>query len=474
MTLSHCWGSIEILRLQDSNLKTLCESIPLVRLPKTFRHAMKVTKCLGVRYLWIDSLCIIQDSETDWLREAGSMYHVYQNSYCNIAATGAANGEQGCFFSRNPNAVSATKVQPAWEDVTSETYVVVQPLHHCKSRFLDSPLLRRAWVVQERLLAHRTLHFTREQIFWECRTLMACEIYTGGIRTAPECGGHHTNIGGDDLYIHRAPDSQEETNRGLPKEAIAWNRIVDLYTRCDLTRASDKLIALSGIASEFHRTRLSADDQYLAGLWKSQLPNALLWQGATTTCSRPREYRAPSWSWASIDGPVSMRATERQLGHWYHIFTEVLVAETTTAGNNPTGKVTEGYLHLLVLFANATWEKGKYRMELVEVSKPGGKSLDMRSCSSMRLHGGMKFDTDTNCEKVIKTPIVCMEYNAPIEGTRHSHGWAPCLYGFVLEDSGEGTFRRIGTWDASSSSTALTSSVHELLPYFAHKIISLV
>jgi hypothetical protein len=59
----------------------------------------------------------------------------------------------------------------------------------------------------------------------------------------------------------------------------------------------------------------------------------------------------------------------------------------------------------------------------------------------MRLHGGMDFDTNINCEKVIKTPIVRMEYNAPIGGTRHSHGWAPCLYGFVLEDSGEGTFR---------------------------------
>jgi hypothetical protein len=92
----------------------------------------------------------------------------------------------------------------------------------------------------------------------------------------------------------------------------------------------------------------------------------------------------------------------------------------------------------------------------------------------MRLPGGMKFDVDTYCEKVIKTPIVYMEYSAPIEDTRHSHGLAPSLYGFVLEESDEGTFRRIGTWNASSSGTASTSSVHELLPYFAHKIISLV
>jgi hypothetical protein len=154
----------------------------------------------------------------------------------------------------------------------------------------------------------------------------------------------------------------------FPRRAIAWNRTVNLCTRCDLTRASDKLIALSAIASEFRRIWLSADDQYLVGLWKSQFPDALLWQGATTTYSRQREYRAPSWSLASIDGPIPMRATEQQPGHRYHIFTEALVAETTTAANNPTGKVTGGYLHLLVLFANATWEKRKYRMELIEVS----------------------------------------------------------------------------------------------------------
>jgi hypothetical protein len=149
-----------------------------------------------------------------------------------------------------------------------------------------------------------------------------------------------------------------------------------------MTKASDKLIALSGIAIESHRTRLSPDDQYLAGLWKSQLPNTLLWvgggqswEGAATTRSRPRSYRAPSWSWASIDGPISMRATEQRRGRWYHIFAEVLVAETTSAGNNPTGQVTWGYLHLLLLFANATWERGKYGMELAGIFKPGVKKL---------------------------------------------------------------------------------------------------
>lgn len=109
MTLSHCWGSNEILRLLRGNLDSLCKSIRLESLPKTFKDAMRITRDLGIRYLWIDSLCIIQDSPDDWLQEAAAVSYVYKNSFCNIAATGAADGSQGCFFSRNPNTISAPR-----------------------------------------------------------------------------------------------------------------------------------------------------------------------------------------------------------------------------------------------------------------------------------------------------------------------------------------------------------------------------
>lgn len=328
-------------------------------------------------------------------------------------------------------------------------------------------------MLQERLLAPRTVHFTKEQVFWESPAHMACEMYPGGIQTAPECGGHHAHVGLNDIHIHREQDTDEETNRGLPKEAIEWGRIVDHFTMCDLTVASDKLIALSGIAREFHRTRLSPGDEYLAGLWKSQMPNALFWgmgrsrEGDSPSWSRPNEYRAPSWSWVSIVGPITLSATEQQPGHWYHTFTELLDAGTTTVGNNPTGQVTGGFLHLLVLFANATWEKVDGRMELAEIFKPSGESWDVRKYSSLRLSCDMGFDVQTECGKVITTPIVSMQYNAPIERTRHNHSLVPSIYGFVLEDTGEGTFRRAGTWSASSMGFAYSSLVHELLRYFS-------
>jgi Heterokaryon incompatibility protein (HET) len=481
VTLSHCWGRIEILRLLRGELETLRKSIPLESLPKTFRHAMRVTRDLGVRYFWVDSLCIIQDSPSDWLQEAANMSHVYKNSFCNIAATGAADGNQGCFFSRNPNTISATKIQPKWDDALSESYLVAQPLVHFQSNFLGSPLLSRAWVLQERLLAPRTLHFTKEQVFWECRTHMACEMYPNGIKTAPSCGGHHASVGLNDLYIHRKQDADEEANRGLPKAAIEWNRIVDLYTMCDLTQASDKLIALSGIASDFHNTRLRPDDEYLAGLWKSQMPNALLWQaaartrhGTTLTLSRPINYRAPSWSWASLEGSISMRATEQIPGHWYHVFTEVLGAETQLFGGNPTGQVTGGVLHLLVLFATAKWKRRDKDMWLAESWKPDGERFKTYSYSTSQFWCRLIFDVETECEDVITTPIVCMQYSAPIEGTTHDHILTPILHGFVLEDTGVGSFRRLGLWVASTSGGVDQCKVPEFLKYFSVRMISLV
>ncbi len=100
-------------------------------------------------------------------------------------------------------------------------------------------------------------------------------MYPGGVKTAHECGGHHARVGFDDIYIHRRQDAHEEENRWLPTEAIEWNRIVTLYTMCNLKKPEDKLIALSGIASEFHRNMLP-DDEYPAGLWRSQMPEALI------------------------------------------------------------------------------------------------------------------------------------------------------------------------------------------------------
>ena len=104
-TLSHCWGNLPIVRLTNTSLASMMEGLPMSELSETFKDAMFITSRLGVRYLWIDSLCIIQDSVRDWQQESALMGSVYSNAICNIAATGAPNGLAGCFTERNRHLV---------------------------------------------------------------------------------------------------------------------------------------------------------------------------------------------------------------------------------------------------------------------------------------------------------------------------------------------------------------------------------
>jgi Heterokaryon incompatibility protein (HET) len=102
LALSHCWGSVATIKLTSKSLERCYFSISVDELPKTFRDAVSITRRLGFRYLWIDSLCIIQDLEKDWKCESAKMGSIYRNSTCCIAAVAARDSEGGCFSLRNP------------------------------------------------------------------------------------------------------------------------------------------------------------------------------------------------------------------------------------------------------------------------------------------------------------------------------------------------------------------------------------
>lgn len=113
-TLSHCWGPSQPLKLLTSNIESMRQEIPIASLPRTFQHAVIVASHLGLEYLWIDSLCIIQDSTQDWLQELGLMEDVYTNSICNIAASHSSDGHGGLFRKRNPHLAKALILYPQW------------------------------------------------------------------------------------------------------------------------------------------------------------------------------------------------------------------------------------------------------------------------------------------------------------------------------------------------------------------------
>ena len=180
MTLSHCWGGQTPLQLLKDNIESLTEEIEIARVPKSFRDALKVAAKLKVRYLWIDSLCIIQDSTEDWQREASLMSDVYTNSWCNIAATKALDGRDGCFAERTLLDVSQCIIEAKWNSHPSQNYVCWIP--DIWDYAVDNQnLLQRAWVTQEIVLSPRVLHFSEHQMFWECLELRACETFPLGI-----------------------------------------------------------------------------------------------------------------------------------------------------------------------------------------------------------------------------------------------------------------------------------------------------
>jgi Heterokaryon incompatibility protein (HET) len=100
MTISYRWGKSPKVLLTQASISGLCKEVPLNLLPKSNRDAILVTRYIGIRHLWIDALCIIQDLEGDWLVESAKMRDIYKNSYCTVSASQAETGERGCFVNR--------------------------------------------------------------------------------------------------------------------------------------------------------------------------------------------------------------------------------------------------------------------------------------------------------------------------------------------------------------------------------------
>jgi hypothetical protein len=248
--------------LTSRNLATLKHQISISDLPLTFKQAFEVTRRLGIRYIWIDSLCISQDSTEDWLHEAALMHKVYSHSYCTIAAAASADSTQGLFRRRKPHFLYPCEIEIPWFGKTK--YQLVD-FDFWASQIQDQPLHRRGWVVQERLLAPRVLHFSSQQLIWECRELSAAEKYPSGLPLV--LSGVQTSFKGLDPEKDGARLRKLSGDNSQDPKFYAhhlWDKIVVAYSSSLLTIGSDKLIALSGIAK---RQQAELNDQYLAGLW---------------------------------------------------------------------------------------------------------------------------------------------------------------------------------------------------------------
>ena len=331
LTLSYRWGTDPFTRLTMSNIRAFRRGTKTSILPKTFQDAMKVTKALGFEFLWIDALCIIQDSEEDWRKESLTMYNVYKNSTCNIAATASHNPYEGLFHQSSSNRGKLGSIKATWSNLNDsfaplEQVDTVVGFHHASEEIDTSPLASRAWIFQELYLAPRILHFLESQIYWRCLAGSKSETFPNGLLDAP---------------VWDKIDFEENRREGIPL-SHSWECVIKFYSRCSATVSTDKLIALSGIAKFFE---VEIADQYIAGMWKGYLDTMLNWKVSDPVTVRPRPtpYRAPSWSWASIDSAVDY--WEPSLESPNSLIT-ILNVNTETIGDDPTGHVIGGALTL--------------------------------------------------------------------------------------------------------------------------------
>ncbi|KAK4203930.1 heterokaryon incompatibility protein-domain-containing protein [Triangularia verruculosa] len=302
ITLSHCWGKwgasqLPVLTLENMP-ERLQDGIHMSLLPKTFADAVQIAHWFNVRWLWIDSLCILQNSQDDWRQESVMMYDVYKNALLNISADDSPDAQWGCFRDRDPLSVRPMSIRFS-ADQKDLRYWLTPDTNAVFESITKSSLAKRGWVFQERQLSRRVLHFTSHELVWECcakSPYFASETFPGGPPFKSAFNGK--------------PKFQTKTDfdaleNGSPEWYTAWAAICKEYSGKIFSHVHDKAVALSGLAQEFEVAL--PGDTYLAGIWRSTLPQSLLWQssGSSGPVQKTEHYLAPSWSWLSIDGPIS-------------------------------------------------------------------------------------------------------------------------------------------------------------------------
>lgn len=211
------------------------------------------------------------------------MHLVYKRGLLNIAADSAANAREGLFRRRNPLIIKPLK----WEIPEIERTFYLTPDDRTSFRWLDShPLLRRAWVFQERQLSRRILHFTETELFWECCVegrSIASETFPRGAPFDMVSWRSQPKIQSGGL-LRKA--------RSVDQLLRLWSSVCEMYSEKLLTKQEDKLVALVGLSEEFQKHL--PGDHYVAGLWRSTLPQSLLW--VLPKSGRRVENQVPSWS----------------------------------------------------------------------------------------------------------------------------------------------------------------------------------
>ncbi|KAL6918353.1 hypothetical protein FSST1_009848 [Fusarium sambucinum] len=354
IALSYAWGSGHFIKTTSSNLEAMKQHLPWTQLPKTIQDAIIVTRRLGVRYLWVDALCILQSEgpgdmkhKEDWSYETARFGKYYENALLTIAATGASSSDQGLF---SPSPIS--RLEPQSFTFRSEHHMdctVRSMIPSWLSEIISGPLSYRGWAMQERLLSRRVLHFAENMILWECHDCRA---------TGHDPEGMNPRGPDDDTYLFKefmAKCRDLYAKRLQPSDFMdEWYQFVSLYSKCHFTFVADRLPALSGITAMIQQ---HTQQRYVAGLWESDISQGLAWHsyGAfrfdTSHLVNPQipvdpakdhsQMMLPSWSWAACEGAVFYPRYDG-----WRSLVEVESCQVNSQGSNTSGQLRSARLTL--------------------------------------------------------------------------------------------------------------------------------
>ncbi|KAJ8127557.1 hypothetical protein O1611_g6078 [Lasiodiplodia mahajangana] len=277
--LSYCWGpdGKKNLKTVRENLENHLRGIRFLDLPKTFQEASIITHELGIEYLWIDSLCIVQGDRDDWSRESKVMGSIYENAFLMISATGSSDPAQGCFVVERPDDAPAASISVK-ADGEHAIHLNLRLMSQAETRPSFGPLGSRGWALQERYLSRRKLFFMPGGISWACKTVERDE-----------------------------PDI--EVDLGI-YNYDSWSAFLAEYTSSELTIVTDRLPAIQGIVEKMKEAQ---EGRYFYGVWDTGLVEQCLWISGIDVALTDALPGMPSWSWARTRGEKSWSITNQDV-----------------------------------------------------------------------------------------------------------------------------------------------------------------
>lgn len=321
VALSHRWGYEEMPRTTLANYSAHLEGISTDKLSLIMRDSILIASSLGLQYLWIDALCIIQDSNDDWLAEAARMEAVFSGAIFTIAVASAEKHSESIFQKRRARCLRpfhlanfeniSYRDRGAYCEGEGELYVFPNSPQVNRDGRPKGPLDWRGWVLQEQILSPRILYYGNGELYWECNTLSASESSPMGISLLNDKNQDETwalrilrkTIGGS-----IAPTELRD------RIADIWKHMILNYSARHLTKRSDKMIALEGILNSLSGI---LKEKHVAGMWSHDLWSQLLWWQDITSSPQSEaqhsDFSAPSWSWLNTNSPVFYHSSLQDL-----------------------------------------------------------------------------------------------------------------------------------------------------------------